>query len=170
LGIGNVKGKVTIFRNKVSEKFISKVEDICNELDIEPNYLMACMAFETGETFSPCEKSPVSSATGLIQFMSSTAKRLGTTTEKLCNMTAEEQLEYVKKYFLPYKGKIKTISDIYMVIFCPKAVGKEMDYILYPPTEEQYKANSGLDKNNDKEISKQEAYNAVKGKLEKGFK
>jgi hypothetical protein len=49
---------------------------------------MACMAFEKGETFSPCVKNPGSSATGLIQFMSSTAKSLGTTTNDLCKMSA----------------------------------------------------------------------------------
>lgn len=102
--------------------------------------------------------------------MSSTAKRLGTTTEELCKMTAVEQLDYVKKYFLPYKGKIQSMADIYMVILCPKGVGKDMNYGLYPPTAAQYEANSKLDKNNDGSISKQEAYNAVKNKLEKQLK
>jgi hypothetical protein len=127
------------------------------------------MAFETGETFSPCIKNPGSSATGLIQFMKKTAENLGTTTDKLCKMTAEEQLDYVEKYFLPYKGKIHSIADIYMVIFCPKGVGKEMSYVLYPPRQIDYDRNKGLDKDKNKEITKQEAYNAVKGKLEKGL-
>jgi hypothetical protein len=161
--------KITIYTDKVSKEFLAKIENISAELEFDPNYLMACMAFETGETFDPCIKSPVSSATGLIQFMSSTAKHLGTTTEELCKMSDLEQLDYVRKYFLPYKGKIHSIADVYMVIFCPKAVGKDMNYTLYPPTDDQYKANSGLDKDADARISKQEAYNAVKRKLEKGF-
>ncbi|MFN3785139.1 MAG: hypothetical protein ACK4R6_14570, partial [Spirosomataceae bacterium] len=162
--------KITIYRDKVSEDFLAKVETICSNLEIDPNYLMACMAFETGETFSPCVKNPGSSATGLIQFMSSTAKSLGTTTDDLCKMSAVEQLDYVSKYFQPYKGKIKTIADIYMVIFCPKGVGKEMDYTLYPPRQIDYDRNKGLDKDKDAIITKQEAYNAVKNKLEKGLK
>jgi hypothetical protein len=162
--------KITIYRDKVSDDFLEKVETICSNLEIDPNYLMACMAFETGETFSPCVKNPGSSATGLIQFMSSTAKSLGTTTNDLCKMSAVEQLDYVSKYFQPYKGKIKTIADIYMVIFCPKGVGKEMDYTLYPPRQIDYDRNKGLDKDKDAIITKQEAYNAVKNKLEKGLK
>jgi hypothetical protein len=161
--------KITIYKDKVSPEFLVKVEEICTNLRIEPNYLMACMAFETGETFSPCVKNPGSSATGLIQFMRKTAENLGTTTEKLCNMTAEEQLDYVEKYFLPYKGKIHSIADIYMVIFCPKGVGKEMSYTLYPPRQIDYERNKGLDKDKNKEITKQEAYDAVKHKLEKGL-
>ncbi|AXB30838.1 hypothetical protein DSB67_04295 [Vibrio campbellii] len=79
---------------KVSPEFKHKVLLVCKELGINPDFLMACMAFETGETFSPKIKNAAGSgATGLIQFMPATAKGLGTTTEKLAQMTAVKQLD-----------------------------------------------------------------------------
>jgi hypothetical protein len=64
------------------------------------------MAFETGGTFSPSQKNAAgSSVIGLIQFMSTTAKNLGTSTSELAKMTAVEQLNYVEKYLK--QGEIK---------------------------------------------------------------
>ena len=58
---------------------------------------MACMAWESGETFSPTIRNGAgSSMIGLIHFMPTTAKSLGTSTEALSKMTAVEQLDYVE--------------------------------------------------------------------------
>lgn len=43
---------VLAWGQRVSPAFKSKVVEICSELEINPNHLMACMAFETAETFS----------------------------------------------------------------------------------------------------------------------
>ena len=80
---------------KVDGAFKGKVVEISQALAIDPNDLMAVMAFETGRSFSPSVKNPHSSATGLIQFMDATAQGLGTTTDKLSEMSAVEQLGYV---------------------------------------------------------------------------
>ncbi len=125
---------------------------------------MSCMAFETGESFSPAVRNPTGSATGLIQFMSTTARFLSTTTNKLAAMTAVKQMDYVEKYFQPYAGKVHTIEDVYMVIFCPKAVGKPDDYVLYDEGR-SYRDNIGLDINRDDRITKREAGLKVRGKL-----
>ncbi|MXC48523.1 hypothetical protein FQZ39_24915, partial [Escherichia coli] len=79
---------------KVSREFKLKVIEVCERLEINPDYLMACMAFETGETFSPSVRNPNGSATGLIQFMSNTARALGTTINELASMTSVEQMDY----------------------------------------------------------------------------
>ena len=155
---------------KVSLEFKEKVIEICINLKINPDFLMSCMAFETGETFSASIKNPVASAIGLIQFLETTAASLGTTTSKLANMSEVEQLEYVEKYFMPYAGKIETIEDIYMAIIYPKAVGKSNDYVLFSSSSSSYIANKGLDKNMDGSITKDEAAAKVKEKLEKGLK
>ena len=85
---------------KVSPAFKNKVIEICKRLDINPDYLMACMAFETGETFSPKEPNKKGSgAIGLIQFMPETAPIFETTVEKLAAMTAVQQLDYVENFF-----------------------------------------------------------------------
>ena len=92
---------------------------------------MAAMAFESAETFSPSVRNRLSGATGLIQFMPSTAQRLGTTTDALAAMTPEKQLDYVSRYFSPYSGRLGTIEDVYMVILWPKAVGASNDTALF---------------------------------------
>ncbi|EOG2147933.1 hypothetical protein ACK5KF_004549 [Salmonella enterica] len=154
---------------KVSKEFKLKVIEVCERLEINPDYLMSCMAFETGETFSPSVRNPNGSATGLIQFMSNTARSLGTTTNELAGMTSVEQMDYVEKYFKPYTGKIKTIEDVYMVIFCPRAVGKPDSYILYDEGR-SYNDNKGLDLNKDNAITKYEAGFKVREKLKLGMK
>ncbi|WP_227670274.1 lytic transglycosylase domain-containing protein [Klebsiella variicola] len=154
---------------KVSKEFKLKVIEVCERLEINPDYLMSCMAFETGETFSPSVRNPNGSATGLIQFMSNTARSLGTTTNELADMTSVEQMDYVEKYFKPYAGKIKTIEDVYMVIFCPMAVGKPDSYILYDEGR-SYNDNKGLDLNKDNAITKYEAGFKVREKLKLGMK
>lgn len=156
---------------KVSAEFRERVRQLAYNLNIDPNYLMAAMAFETGETFSPSVKNPGSSATGLIQFMRATAAGLGTTTEKLAAMTAEEQLNYVAAYFAPYYGKLRSLSDVYMAILWPAAVGKPESYILWSQTRlpKTYAVNKGLDVNKDGVITKAEAAAKVQAKLLKGM-
>ena len=69
---------------KVSQTFRDRVFWIGDELAIDPDFLMACMAWESAETFRANIKNAAGSgATGLIQFMPSTARALGTTAEAL---------------------------------------------------------------------------------------
>jgi hypothetical protein len=97
---------------RVSGAFKTGVGSIAKTLELNPDFLMAAMAFETGETFSPSITNAAGSgAAGLIQFTPGTAKALGTTTAALATMTAEAQLEYVGKYFLPKRGRLWTIED-----------------------------------------------------------
>lgn len=132
--------------NKVTPAFIDKVKIISSKLNINPSHLMMAMYKETGGTFSPSIKNPTSSATGLIQFMASTAKQLGTTTAQLRVMSAIEQLDFVYRYFLPYKGKLKSFADVYLAIFYPAGIGKP-DSWRFPSW--VYKANRGIDLNKD---------------------
>ena len=163
--------KPIIWGKKVSAEFRKKVVEICSELSLDPDYLMACMAFESGESFSPSIKNAAGSgAVGLIQFMPSTAKGMGTTTDKLSALTAEAQLDYVKKYFTPYAGKLKTLSDVYMAILLPSAVGKPEDHVLFNSGTLAYTQNAGLDTDEDGKITKKEAASLVQSKYDSGKK
>ena len=102
---------------KVDQAFHDKVFAICDSFkwnrETHASWLMSCMAFESGETFSPSVRNAAGSgATGLIQFMPSTAKDLGTSTTELADMSAVDQLDYVQKYFRPYASRIGTLSDM----------------------------------------------------------
>lgn len=156
---------------KVSDTFRSRVRWICSALRMSPDDLMSCMAWETGEKFSASVKNMAGSgATGLIQFMPSTAVGLGTTTSKLAVMSAEDQLNYVYKYFRPYAGRLNNLGDVYMAILWPKAVGKPDSYVLWDkgkmPT--TFRQNSGLDTNKDGRVTRAECLTKIQGKLTKG--
>lgn len=158
--------------NKVSKEFRQKVLDICKEFNWTGEYaswLMACIAFETAETFNPSIQNRAGSgATGLIQFLPSTAKGLGTTTDKLKFMGDVEQLSYVRDYLKPYYQRINSLSDMYMAILAPIAVGRSDDKPLYS-SGAAYRMNAPLDINNDGVITKGEASRFVTAKLEKGM-
>ncbi|WP_175896027.1 lytic transglycosylase [Burkholderia cepacia] len=166
----------------------AKVMEISEDLRVDPDYLMSCMAFETGEIFRPDIRSAAGGgATGLVQFMPSTAVGLGTTTDKLSKMTAVEQLEYVHRYFLPSKGGLRGLEDVYMHILYPAAVGKPGECVI---ADKYVREDSGvikIDKNGNKiinkiyaqniglvvggneKISKMEAASKVREKYEKGM-
>lgn len=115
------------------DAFTAKVESIANSLGYNPNWLMAIMHSETGGTFSSKARNPLSGATGLIQFMPSTAEWLGTSTSALYNMSRLQQLDFVFLYFKKWKdtGKVaKNYTDLYMITFYPYAVGRPDSFIL----------------------------------------
>lgn len=166
-----VASKSIAWGAKVSGAFKVKVMEICTYLDVAPDYLMSCMAFETGETFSSSIKNAAGSgAVGLIQFMPSTAKSLGTTVAKLQEMSAVEQLDYVKMYFSPYKGKLKKLEDVYMAILYPAAIDRSVDHVLFKEGTKVYDQNKGFDANKDGKITLQEISAKVRQKYEIGLR
>ena len=159
---------------RVSAEFRLRAIAVANGLKIAPNDLMACMAFETGETFSPSVKNGAGSgATGLIQFMPATARSLGTTVDALAGMSAVQQLDYVRVYFAPYRGKLKGLGDVYMAILWPAGIGKSDDAVLFdqadPARPKLYKQNAGLDYNRNGQVTRGEACAKVMEKLRKGL-
>lgn len=162
---------VIAWATKVSSAFKMKVLSICQELEMCPDFLMSAMAFESAESFRADIKNAAGSgAVGLIQFLSSTAKALGTTTEALAKLTPEQQLEYVKKYFQPKRGRLQTIEDLYMAILYPAAVGKAPESTLFNKGTTAYRQNAGLDTNRDGKITITEAVLLVRAEFEKGLR
>ncbi|HBC04295.1 MAG TPA: hypothetical protein DC015_08915, partial [Aequorivita sp.] len=70
-----------IFQDKLPTsqraEIINKLNSVAANLGIDVNWLMAVINFESAGTFSPSIQNKYSGATGLIQFMPSTAKSLG---------------------------------------------------------------------------------------------
>lgn len=161
---------------RVSPLFREKVVRRSPEIGADPSALMAVMAFETGRTFSPSVKNPGSSGSGLLQFMRDTAPELGTTVEALRAMTAEEQLDYVFRYLanrVRESGrKLSSITDLYMAVLWPKAIGKPDDYVLFDSTTsaKQYFANRGVDLDRDGDVTKGEAASFVVKLLAEGMR
>lgn len=122
-----------LFEDKVKDNrsaFIAKVIDISDKLDIDPNWLMAAMDLETAGSFSPSIRNSSTGATGLIQFIPSTAQSLGTSTDSLAKMSNVQQLDYVYKYLNQYKSKLLNYIDLYLAIFFPVAMAKDDKFVI----------------------------------------
>ena len=160
---------------KQDVQFTQGVTQLAKKYDVPEDYLYAIMGFETGGTFDPAKRNIAGSgATGLIQFMPSTARGLGTTTDALSRMSRSEQLKYVDKYFASKDIKGGTLSDLYMAVLLPAAVGKPEDFVLFGlggayGGQRAYQQNKGLDLNKDGKITKAEAAAKVQAYLPKGF-
>ncbi|GAB7127689.1 hypothetical protein JCM19000A_21960 [Silvimonas sp. JCM 19000] len=159
---------------KVSADFANRVTQIGSNLGVDPNFLMACMAFESGESFSASVRNAAGSgAVGLIQFMPTTAQALGTSTDQLAAMSNVQQLDFVEKYFLPSKGRLQSLEDVYMAILWPAAIGKPLDYVLFDKNDaahpKRYVQNAGLDLDKNGQITKGETASKIRDKLNKGL-
>lgn len=123
------------------------IREVAGKLNIDPNWLSSVIAFETGNTFAANAKNKAGSgATGLIQFLPSTARSLGYTTAQLARMGAVQQLQGpVYDYLKPYKGRMSTMGDTYLAVFYPAAVGKGSEYVIATSPSSAYVQNAGLD-------------------------
>ncbi len=158
--------------NSVGEVFRENLYEICQNFawsEEHGSWIMSCMAFESGYTFSSeIRNAAGSGAVGLIQFMPATAAYLGTTPDELSMMSAVSQLKYVEKYFKPYASRIHNLADMYMAILLPKYVGKPDTVVLFQGGV-GYRQNAGLDANRDGVVTKAEAASKVRQAYEKGL-
>jgi hypothetical protein len=83
-----------------------------------------------------------SGATGLIQFLPSVAKAMGTTTEEIGKMSATEQIPLVLRYFKE-RGLTKehTQDDYYLGVSAPAAIGKPDDTVVYKKGSVEWEQN-----------------------------
>jgi len=136
--------------------FKTKLQKVASALGVKANDLMAIFKQESG--VNPHIQNSTSGATGLIQFMPDTARRLGTTTDALKQMDGVEQLDYVYKYFKMTGVGNGTLGDLYMAVFMPKYVGYPDDTVLGQHgaagfSGKVYDQNKGLDRNKDGAIT-----------------
>ena len=145
-----------IFETLIKEnrpQFVAKVKEIALFLMVQPEWIMFVMWFETARTMNHRVVNKIG-ATGLIQFMPSTAKELGTSCERLRFMTNVQQLEYVKIYLSKYKGRYHDFVDLYCAVFWPSAIGKPDTYNI--TSDIVAKQNPIFDINKDGDITKSE--------------
>ena len=163
-------------------EFERKLRNICALLGINPNWLMMLMYLESGLNAQAVNKQPGDSpdpytraakrATGLTQFMPSTARGMGITTQQLYQMSAIDQLDYVYKFFKSKAGKIKSYYDLYLFNFFPIAVGKPDDWVLQTAGTSASiiaKQNPGMDINKDGQITVGEAKQRMKAGIPQAY-
>lgn len=137
--------------------FFQALNGVATRLKIPLDWLCDIIYIES--KFNPQAKNPNSTATGLIQFMASTALSLGTTTSDLKGMNGVQQLPYVEKYFkaqIAQRGQPKTFFDCYCLVFYPIWVNAPDSSRL---AQSAYTANKGLDLDKNGSITKSEFRN-----------
>lgn len=150
-----------------TQQYYAQLLDITDSLsgNVIPFDLARLMYLES--RLQPWAVNDTTNATGLIQFMPTTAKSLGTTVAALRTMSVEQQLPYVKKYFhSPGLGNktYNNLGDLYLGIFYPAAVGKPDSYVIGVSPSKTYTGNKGLDANKDGTLSAGDVRNYVNAK------
>ncbi len=138
-----------------TESFEKKVREISHMLAIPPEWLMAVMYSES-KFDAGVENFKGSGATGLIQFMPAAASEMNVSLSRLKRMTHVQQLEYVYLYLQTVRdryGDFRSLTDLYLGILYPKAIGQDFCYTLYAHPSKSYRQNSGLDENKDHHVT-----------------
>lgn len=141
--------------------FAHKVKEVAKKLDIPAEWLMSVMYSES--KFNPAAVNHKGSgATGLIQFMVPTVKdlndKMGTELymSDIRNMPAVNQMDLVYHYLDGVRqkyGSFMSLTDLYLAILYPRAIGKDYCYTLYAKPSRRYTQNSGLDENGDGRVT-----------------
>lgn len=119
------------YKGKDKAAFMPKLLNTGTMLGWRSSWLPKIIFHES--SMNPKSRNALSSATGLINFIPSTARQLGTTIDDLMDMSGTDQLNYVLKYYQDLQNKhgvAKSLADAYMLTFYPKAVGKDPDFVL----------------------------------------
>jgi len=150
----------------LSEFFFVKLDEIATELGASALDMLSVMMSESGVKANA--HNPNGDASGLIQFMPRTLQGVGWTQghEKFRELTAAQQLPYVRRYFIPYKGELHTVGALYVATFLPAYIDHSSDrsFVLSAkngPLGWAYAPNAAFDANHDYAITVGELEDAV---------
>ena len=139
-------------------EFWPRLQAVAARLRTEPAWLLNVMAYES--LFEPDARNPLEgqTASGLLQIIEKTARRLGVNTDAIRRMSAVEQLGLVEKYLEPFVGRLNTLSDVYMAVFRGSIAQGGASVVIVDSKKEPnvYALNKSLDINRDKSITKGE--------------
>jgi len=140
---------------KMPPEFLRVLAFIAEKNGFDVDGIAAVISHES--RFDPRAKSPNSTATGLIQFIESTARSLGTSTADILGMTATQQLILVERYFQRFMPQRPGRPEDYILATYGRVdgIGKPDDYPLDrrdsedPAEARRYAVNSALDRGGD---------------------
>lgn len=120
-------------------------------LGAPPRELAAAVFIESG--FRTRAVNPTTGATGLIQWLPATAAALGTTTAQIAEMSAVEQAALIARTLAPYRGKLGTFGDVYIVVVVPAFLGKPDSAVWAAGGTARFERNKGLDADKDGDLT-----------------
>lgn len=136
-------------------------------LNVPTNWLLVITYNES--MFNAKAKNKLSTATGILQFTSGTAKRLNTSVTALRKMTAVQQIPYAEKYMqmgIDLFGAYKSETDMYIWCLLPykRPLADKPNAVLMKKGDDYYALNSGLDSNGDGMVQVYEITKRLKDK------
>lgn len=156
---------------KTTPEFQRKLVEVADRRGLNPGYLAAVIRFES--QYDPQAVNPHSGATGLIQWLASSAKVVGTTHAELMDMSATEQLDYVERWYELHdpNKRIETPEDHYLAVFAPSYMFKPPGTPIFTRPEGgcgdspqgPYCQNAGLDQDGDGVITNTDTAHKVLG-------
>lgn len=130
-----------MYTKDISDDFFPKLKAIAESLGANPIHMLAVMYSESGCSAKAHNDNPKNlppeqrwNASGLIQFMPPTLAglkfRAGHAAFRL--LTATQQLDYVAKYYAPFKGQLGSAAALYVATFLPALTvhASDPEYIL----------------------------------------
>jgi hypothetical protein len=152
----------------LSDRFFTEGERIARLLGAKWIHLLRVMFLESGVRASQPNLHG-SGAGGLIQFTPDTLRGLGYsgTPNEFLKLDAAEQLVWVRRYFLPYRGKLDTLVGVYCAVWMPADLAHRHDpsFVLSAKGGRRgwaYEGNAVLDVNSDLRITVGELEEAVR--------
>lgn len=105
----------------LTTEFLSKLDSVCAKLGCKRDDMLRVMYAES--TLNPKAENKDSGASGLLQFTSITYPTIGVRNkQEILQSSPIKQLDYVEKYFLPYKGKLGSLYLLYGATFLPNLI------------------------------------------------
>jgi hypothetical protein len=106
----------------LGSNFYPKLVEMCRDVGMKPEDLLAVMKFESG--FSPSAYNKDGGASGLIQFMPQTLRSIGFpgSAADFRRLSGEEQLPWIKKYIQDKGMKFKSAHKYYVANLFPVAL------------------------------------------------
>lgn len=113
----------------IREAFIQKVKAIADYLQTNPNWLMQVMYAESRlRAYAKNTQNGRLIAAGLLQWTK--GSNVPGAPEVFLSRDHLQQLDWVKEYFKPYRGRLKSYFDVYLATFFPAAIGKADDFVF----------------------------------------
>lgn len=134
-----------------SPAFLREFARVVDRLQIDGDAIAALLSHES--RFDPTAHNPTGDASGLMQWIPSTARFLfNLSPEQVRALSALEQLPLVEKTFAPWRGKLAA-RDVPMVGFGGAFIGKPDSFVAYRKGQKGYDWNAALDTSGDGELT-----------------
>lgn len=152
--------------------FCDSIKSASKRLNVPYKWFLAICYNESMFNAKAFNKQRGCTATGIIQFTKSTARKLGTTTAKLRNMTNIQQIHYAELYFsrgIDKYGDFISLTDMYLWCLLPdmRRYANQPYKAIMIAGDRYYGLNRGLDENKDGKVQVYEITNRLNRKLNK---